>query len=205
MKRHAPLRTLAVAAAVAGLLIACERADRDAAVAEIDTALDTARARIDSLAGRVGREYTDAELSGFLNAFSDAEIEVGQLATSMATDAEVKAFARRTVTDYRALKTDVTSAARGLNVTPAAPEDDENLAEDHQAGMRDLRAKAKGAEFDEAYLEHEIRMHRKLLDEVEDTLGRNPKPDMRTLLEKARNTIQSHLTRAQQLEGKFGA
>lgn len=204
MNRNGQLRALAIVA-TAALLGACDRGDRDTAMAEIDTALDTARARLDTAVGRLGREYSDAELTGFINAFNDAEVEVGQLGMSMATDAQVKAFASQIVRDHRALKADVNRTVQQLNVTPTVPEDDENLAEDHQTGMRDLRAKAKGAEFDEAFLEHEIRMHRKVLDEVKDAIGRSQSADMRTLLEKARDGIQGHLTRAEELEKKFGA
>jgi putative membrane protein len=205
MNRNRQLRALAIVAAAA-ILGACDRGDRDTAMAEIDTAVDAARAQVDTAIGRLAsREYSDAELTGFINAFNDAEVEVGQLATSMATDAQVKAFAQRIVREHRALKTDVNRAAQQLNLTPAIPEDDEDLAEDHQAGMRDLRAKAKGAEFDEAFLEHEIRMHRKVLDEVRDAAGRSQSADMRALLEKARDGIQSHLTAAEELEKKFGA
>lgn len=204
MKRNGQLRFLAIVA-IAASLAACDRGDRETAMAEMDSALDTARARLDTAVGRLGREYSDAELTGFVNAFNDAEVEVGQLATSKATDAEVKAFASQIVRDHRALKTDVNRTVQQLNITATVPEDDEDLAEDHQAGMRDLRAKAKGAEFDEAFLEHEIRMHRKVLDEVKDAAGRSQSVDMRTLLEKARDAIQAHLTRAEELEKKFGA
>jgi putative membrane protein len=204
MNRNGHLRAVAIVAIVASLG-ACNRGDRERAVAEMDTALDTARARLDTAVGRVGREYSDAELTGFINAFNDAEVEIGQLATSKATDPEVKAFASQIVRDHRALKADINRTAQQLNLTPTVPEDDEDLAKDHQAGMRDLRAKAKGAEFDEAFLEHEIRMHRKVLDEVRDAIGRSQSVDMRTLLEKARDGIQGHLTRAEELEKKFGA
>ena len=204
MKRNGQLRLLAIVA-IAASLGACDRGDRETAMAEIDSALDTARARLDTAVGRLGREYSDAELTGFVNAFNDAEVEVGQLATSKATDAEVKAFASQIVRDHRALKADVNRTVQQLNLTPMVPEDDEDLAEDHQAGMRDLRAKAKGAEFDEAFVEHEIRMHRKVLDEVKDAIGRSQSADMRTLLETARDGIQAHLTRAEELEKKFGA
>jgi putative membrane protein len=204
MNRNRQLRALAIVA-TAALLGACDRGDRETAMAEIDTALDTAKARLDTAVGRLGREYTDAELTGFLNAFSDAQVEVGQLAMSMATDVQVKTYSSRIVRDHQALKTDVNRTVQQLNLTPTVPEDDENLAEDHQAGMRDLRAKARGAEFDEAFLEHEIRMHRKMLDEVKDAIGRSQSADMRALLEKARDGIQGHLTTAEDLEKKFGA
>jgi putative membrane protein len=205
MNRNRQLRALAIVAAAA-ILGACDRGDRETAMAEIDTAVDAARAQVDTAIGRLAsREYSDAELTGFINAFNDAEVEVGQLATSMATDAEVKALAARIVREHRALKTDVNRAAQQLNLTPTVPEDDEDLAEDHRAGMRDLRAKAKGAAFDEAFIEHEIRMHRKVLDEVRDAAGRSQSADMRALLEKARDGIQRHLTTAEELEKKFGA
>ena len=204
MNRNRQHRALAIVA-IAALFGACDRGDRETAMAEMDSAMDTARARLDTAVGRLGREYSDAELTGFINAFNDAEVEVGQLAASKATDAQVKAFASQIVRDHRALKTDVNRTVQQLNLTPAVPEDDEDLAEDHEAGMRDLRAKAAGAEFDEAFLEHEIRMHRKVLDEVQDAIGRSQNVEMRTLLGKARDGIQGHLTRAEELEKKFGA
>jgi putative membrane protein len=204
MNRNGQFRALAIVA-IATLLGACNRGDRETAMAEVDSALDTAKARLDTAVGRLGREYSDAELTGFINAFNDAEVEVGQLAMSNATDAQVKAFASQIVRDHRALKTDVNRTVQQLNVTPTVPENDENLAEDHQAGMRDLPARAKGAAFDEAFLEHEIRMHRKVLDEVRDAIGRSQSAELRTLLEKARDGIQGHLTRAEELEKKFGA
>ena len=203
MNRKGHLRALAIVA-MAALFGACDRGDRETAMAEIDTALDTAKARMDTAVGRLRNEYTDAELTGFINEFNDAEVEIGQLATTQATDAQVKAFASRIVRDHRALKTEVNRAAQQLNLTSTIPEDDEDVREDHEAGMRDLRAKAKGAEFDEAFVEHEIRMHRKVLDEVKDALGRTQSADMRALLEKARDGIQGHLTTAEELEKKFG-
>src|SRR5215207_1147945 len=141
----------------------------------------------DTLAGRVaGREYTNAELLGFLNAYNDAEVEVGQLAETKAADPQVRAFARRIVGEHRALKTEVTNAARERNLTPTMPKADEDLQEDHREGMRDRNGKAKRKEFDEAFLEHEIKMHKKVLDEVEDALGRNRNPEIRSVLERAR-------------------
>jgi putative membrane protein len=204
MNTNGQLRTLAILA-IAAMLGACNRGDRETARAEMDSALDTAKARLDTAVGRLRHEYSDAELTGFINAFNDAEVEVGQLATTKATDAQVKAFASTIVRDHRGLKTDVNRTVQQLNLTPTVPEDDEKLAEDHRKGMQDLRAKAKGAEFDEAFLEHEIRMHRKVLDEVKDAIGRSQSADMRTLLEKARDGIQGHLTTAEELEKKFGA
>jgi putative membrane protein len=200
-----PHRCAVALVTIAALLGACDRGDRETAMANVDSALDTARARLDTAVGRLGREYSDAEMTGFINAFNDAEIEVGELAATKATDPEVRRFASQIVQDHRALKADVNRTAQQLNVAPTVPQDDEDLTEDHQAGMSDLRAKAKGREFDEAFVEHEIRMHRKVLDEVRDAIGRSQSVDLRMLLEKARDGMQAHLTRAEELEKKFGA
>jgi putative membrane protein len=215
--QHARYGRLVLAATALALLGACTRGDRERAAAEADTAaartgaaLDTAGARVgaavDTVGGRVaGREYTNAELLGFVNAYNDAEVEIGRMAETRATDAQVREFARRIIREHRALKTEVTNAARQQNVTPTVPAADEDLREDHQEGMRDLQGKTRGREFDEAFLEHEIRMHKKVLDEVEDALGRNRNPEIRTVLERARDGLRAHLTTAEELEKKFGA
>jgi putative membrane protein len=196
-------RILAIFSAAA--LVACNRGDR----ADVDTALtksvDAIGAVADSAAGRLaGREYSNAELAGFLHTYNAAEVEIGQMALTKATDPGVRAFAQRIITDHRALEAEVTKTSRELNVTPGIGGDIEDVTEDHQKGMQDLNAKAKGREFDEAFLEHEIRMHRKVLDEVEDSIGRNRNPELRPLLEKAQAGLKSHLTTAEELEKKFG-
>jgi putative membrane protein len=137
--------------------------------------------------------------------YNDAEIEIGEMAQTKATDAQVRDFARRIVGEHRALKTEVTSTAQRLNLTPTMPTADEGLRSDHTEGMRNLTARAKGREFDEAFLEHEIKMHKKVVDEVEDALQRNRNPEIRPLLEKARDGLRAHLRTAEELEKKFGA
>lgn len=199
----------ALLAALLTLLAGCSPADRDRAAAETDTAVDRAGAAmggaVDSVAGRIaGREYSNAELTGFLNAYNDAEVEIGQMAGPKATDAQVRAFARRVVSEHQALKKEVASTVSRLGLTPAVPGNDEDLIEDHREGMEDLGAKAKGKEFDEAFLEHEIEMHKKVLDEVEDALSRNRNPELKALLERARTGIRAHLQAAEELEKKFG-
>jgi putative membrane protein len=197
--RSGHVARLIVTALVAG---ACDRADR----AAVDTALATAGDTISAVAGRIGGpEYSSAELVGFVNAYNDAEIEIGEMAQTKATDPQVRDFARRIVGEHRALRTEVTNSAQRLNLAPTMPTDDENLRVDHQSGMRDLTARARGREFDEAFLEHEIKMHKKVLDEVEDALQRNRNPELRPLLEKARDGLRGHLRTAEELEKRFGA
>lgn len=210
VRTNGGLTQVVLAAALVTFLGACNRGDREEAAADAETAASRAGGAVgaaaDTAAGRVaGAEYTNAQLIAFVNAYNDAEIEMGQMAQPKATDPEVRQFAQRIVGEHRALKTQVTTTAQRLNITPTMPENDEDLLEDHQEGMRDLNAKARGREFDEAFLEHEIKMHKKVLDEIEDSLGRNRNPEIRPLLEQARDGVRAHLTRAEELEKKFGA
>lgn len=184
-------------------LLACESGDG----ASVDTALTKAVEALgiatDSAAGRLaGREYSDAELAGFLDTYSDAEIQMGEMARARATGSEVRTFAEQIVTDHRALRAEVARVRQRLEIDPAVAGDIEDITERHQDGMRDLNARTAGREFDQAYLRHEIRMHRSVLDEIEDTLGRNRNPELRALLEKAGASVRAHLAKAEELEKK---
>ena len=200
-------RGLATVAAIAGtLLIACARDAGDKVDSGLAKAVEAIGAATDSAAGRLaGAEYTNAQLTAFLNTYNDAEIEMGQMAQSKATDPEVRTFAQALVTEHRALKAEVTSTAQRVGVTPAVEADIENVTERHQEAMQELSAKAAGRPFDEAFLEHEIRMHKAVLDEIEDSLGRNRNPELKPLLEKARDGIKAHLAKAEELEKKVSA
>ena len=195
-----------LAAVVAALLLACERGDGAAVDTALTKAVEALGAATDSVASRLaGREYSNAELAGFINTYNDAAIRMGEMAQTKATDPEVRTFAQRIVTEHRALKDEVTRAARRLDIDPAVAGDIENITERHQDAMRELNDRARGREFDQAYLSHEIRMHRSVLDEIEDTLGRGRNPELRTLLEQVRDGVRAHLARAEELEKKVGA
>lgn len=198
-------RTL-LAIVLAALLLACERGDGASVDTALTKAVEALGAATDSVASRLAsRAYSNAELAGFINTYNDAEIQMGELAQAKATESEVRTFAQQIVTEHRALRAEVTRAARSLDIDPAVAGDIENITERHQEGMRDLNDRAAGRGFDEAYLRHEIRMHRSVLEEIEDTLGRNRNPELRTLLEKVRDGVRAHLAKAEELEKKVTA
>jgi putative membrane protein len=182
---------------VSSVAAACDR--------QPGAAIDTMAGKVDSAARATVREYTEPELLGLLNEGETAYVEASEFAQTKATDPDVKAFAKRLITDHKALTAAISSTAKTLNVTPVLPANDEDVSEDRVEGLTTLRAKPVGKELDEAYLEYEIKMHKKVLDEVNDALGRNPRPEMRTLLDRLRTSLQSGLQRAEELEKKFGA
>src|SRR5687768_4029129 len=112
-------RGLALVTALAvTLLAACQGDAGDKVDSGLTKAVEAIGAATDSAAGRLaGAEYTNAQLTAFLNTYNDAEIEMGQMAQPKATDPEVRAFAQSLVTEHSALKTEVTSTAQRLGVT----------------------------------------------------------------------------------------
>jgi putative membrane protein len=181
---------------VSSVTTACER--------KPGAAVDTIAGEVDSVVRATVNEYTEPELLGLLNEGERGYVEASEFAQTRATDPEVKAFARLIISNHKPLTADISSTAKTLNVKPVLPRNDEDVVEDRVEGMTSLRAKPVGKEFDEAYLEYEIRMHRKILDEVNDALGRNQRAEIRALLEKLRTSLQNELQRAEELEKKFG-
>ena len=175
MRTGTRIGTLAIAALFAAACGPKENADVDTAAGAL--------AAPDSTLNATKAEYTPAELLGLINAGQAAYTEASKLAATKATDAEVKAFAKSIVDANRADTTAIGATAKALAVTPTLPENDEDVADDHRKGVADLTSKAKGKEWDEAYLEYQIGITKKVLDEVKDALSRNPAPEMRTLLD----------------------
>lgn len=164
-----------------------------------------AAATADSAATAVTREYNDGELIALLAAADSGEIEMSAMAEAKLTDAAVKAYAKQLATDHRTMKEEGQALGAKIGATPSMPRNDEDVVEDHHEAMTSLNGKAAGKEFDEAYLEHQISMHKKVLDEINDALSRTQNADMKAFLEKAKTAVQGHLTKAEELEKKFGA
>ena len=62
-----------------------------------------------------------------------------------------------------------------------------------------------GADFDRAYIAHEITMHQNVLNTLDQTLIPNAQnAELKALLQKVRPLIESHLQMAQQIQTSLG-
>jgi putative membrane protein len=109
--------------------------------------------------------------------------------------------------DHKVVRQQGRDLARKLGVTPTPPKDDPG-AKAHAEAMTGLRAK-RGAEFDRAFLQHEIGFHKSVLDAVNTTLLpaiRNA--ELKDLVVKVGPAFQAHMIGAQnlakQLNGSAG-
>ena len=199
------------AALVLGAILAagaCARGDTDASRGDTTATIagapgdSAAGARTDTAAagGAVagGANWTDAQIFGMLSAANTGEIAVGRVAQTRATNAQVRTFARRMVTEHTAMEKQGNDLAKRLNVTPAMPPDSA-LITDVNDDIEDLQKKERGADWDEEYMEKQVDAHQKTLDLIDRAANSTQNAELRQLLQQARPKVQAHLEEARRL------
>jgi len=147
---------------------------------------------------------TDPQIAAIVVAANDADIHAGELARERATNAEVKAFAERMITDHTGVNQAATALVQRLGVTPESNPTSQKLTQDGEQGRTALQAQT-GAAFDRAYVDGEVAYHQALLDAIDQTLIPGAQnAELRALLEQTRPAVAAHLDHARQLQGTLG-
>jgi len=162
---------------------------------------DTAAVVTDTMAmGGAVEAYSDANAVAFLQTVNTGEIEAAALAKTKATDPEIKAFARQMETDHTSMKNEVAETAQRLGLSATATDND--VLEDHQEVMRELNEAKAGNEFDDKYIDEQVKAHKNALDEIDEAIEKTQNAEFKALLQKARGGIDGHLKRAEELDKK---
>jgi putative membrane protein len=131
------------------------------------------------------------------------DVEAGELAQSMSTNAKVKEFAAQMIRDHNAVNKQATDLVTRLNVTPETNPTSQSLVDGGRANIESLKTKT-GAEFDKAYIANEVAYHQAVLSAIDNTLIPNAQnAELKTLLEQTRPAIAAHLQHAQTLQGSM--
>ena len=125
-----------------------------------------------------------------------AEVQMGQLASSKATSADVKAFGQRMVTDHSKANDELKSLAttKGL----ALPTD---LDDEHKNDMQKLST-LTGKDFDKAYMDNMVKDHEKDVNEFQKASGSAGDADLKAWAGKTLPTLQQHLQMAKDVQSK---
>jgi len=110
----------------------------------------------------------DPTIVAIFDAANTYDIETGKLAVSKARSKEAHEFGEMLVRDHTNVRQQGRDLAASLKVTPTPPSDF-GLAKAHVAAMNKLRS-LNGAEFDRAFLQHEIDFHNAVISAVTTTL-----------------------------------
>src|SRR5207302_11050860 len=105
---------------------------------------------------------SDPQIAGIVVTANAIDIDAGKLAKSHTKNKEVQAFAQQMITDHTAVNKQAGALAKNLGVKPEDNDTSKALkkgAEENLANLKNL----KGAQFDKAYVEHEVAYHQQVL------------------------------------------
>jgi putative membrane protein len=141
----------------------------------------------------------DATIVAIFDAANTADIETGELAAERGSSKQIREFGAMLVRDHKAVRQQGRDLATRLGVTPTPPTDDVS-AKAHADAMSMLRSK-QGREFDRAFLEHEVKFHRDVIDAVQTTLLPSiQNADVKALVVRVVPAFRAHMIAAQDLE-----
>ena len=127
-----------------------------------------------------------------------AEIELGQLAQSKASNDQVKSYAEMLVSDHTKANDEVTSLAQTKSVTLPG---DLTAA---QKSAKDKLTPLSGAAFDKQYIDAMVRDHQKAVKAFQQQTKATD-ADVRAFAQKTLPVLQHHLEEAQRLQKTVGA
>jgi putative membrane protein len=205
---------LTLALATVSALGACKPSDRTANADTAAARTDSAAGRLDSTATAAGNSMSDSthamankagawtndHIFGFTHNADNGEIALGKLASTKATNPQVKAYAREMVKDHQTMMAQSHALMGKLKATPDSTWDDaKGLADNGRDKLKELTDKAAGADWDKNYIQSQIDTHQKVLDKLTDAAKSATDSTVTNGLAKATSMVQEHLTKAQTL------
>lgn len=144
----------------------------------------------------------DATIVAIFDAANTADIETGELAAQRGSSKEVREMGAMFARDHRMVRQQGRDLAKKLGVTPTPPKDDQSARQLAET-LAMLRSK-HGADFDQAYLAHEVAFHKAVIDAVnEQLLPAIENEELKELVQKVAPAFQAHMMAAQSLEKKL--
>ena len=150
-----------------------------------------------------GPALNDPTIVAIFDAANAADIETGQLAVERGSTKEVRDFGAMLARDHRNVQQQGRDLAQRLGVTPTPPVDDAS-AKAHADAMAMLRTKS-GADFDRAFLDHEVKFHQAVIDAVNQTLlPAIQNQELRSLVVAVAPAFDAHRIAAANMRAKLG-
>jgi len=146
---------------------------------------------------------TDAQIASIVVTANQVDIDAGNLAAAQSGNAEVKAFGQLMVKDHTGVNKSATDLVTRLKVTPQDNPTSESLKAGGVTNVAHLKT-LKGADFDRAYVDHEVAYHQQVLDALDKTLIPGAKnEELKALLVKVRPAFVAHLEHAKMLQASM--
>jgi len=155
------------------------------------------------VAGASAQGVNDAQIASIVVTANQVDIDAGKLATTQASDPEVKKFGQLMVTDHTGVNKQAVDLVTKLKVTPEDNPTSKSLKTGGDENLKNLKG-LKGAAFDKAYVDHEVAYHQAVLDAIDKTLVPSAKnAELKGLIEKVRPAFVAHLEHAKMMQSKL--
>lgn len=142
---------------------------------------------------------SDAEIAAIVVAANAVDADIGDLAAARAASADVRQFGQTMATDHRAVNQAAGELVARLQVTPVENAVSRKLRADGATVKAELNTKT-GAEFDRAYLTHEVAYHKAVIDAVDQVLIPNAdNAELKQTIVSVRPALVAHLEHAEKL------
>ena len=145
----------------------------------------------------------DAQIASIVVTANQVDIDAGQLAVARGTNPVVKAFGQQMIDAHTGVNKSAVELVTKLKVKPEDNATSQALKAGGDKNVAALNA-LKGAEFDRAYVDHEVAYHQQVLDAVDKSLIPGAKNDeLKALLVKVRPAFVAHLEHAKHLQASL--
>jgi putative membrane protein len=184
------------------LWIACAKAEN-----KVDTTAamtDTTKAAAATPTTPTAPQLTDVNIVALVDEANAADSAAGQLAATKGTSASVKEFGRQMARDHHELRKQGLELVKKESLTPQPPSND-TLQTSAQKMLDSMKAMAKGAAWDKAYIDNEVAVHQSVLSLLQSAQTSAQDTSLKALIQKAQPLIQAHLTKAQDIQSKLGS
>jgi putative membrane protein len=190
------LLSLGALVVAAGSACATPRAESSAAASTAAPVANSAPA---------GPGVTDADIAAIVVAANTIDVRNGELALARSSNAEVKKFAQRMITDHNAVNQSAVTLVTKLGVTPTENATSTGLTASADT-TRTRLGSLSGAAFDKAYLDNEVAYHQTVLNALDTVLLPNAQnAELKATLVSVRPAFVAHLQHAQQLQASLPA
>lgn len=144
--------------------------------------------------------FSDANVAASASASNMDEIQTSQLAVQRAQNPDVRGFAQSMITQHQQFEQEMQAMLQAKGMAPMDNAFSGTLKR-HLPPTLQMLQSMQGAQFDLAYMTHQVGAHELTLHALDTTLIPNTRdPDMQAMLrERVRPAVAEHLARAMQI------
>lgn len=147
---------------------------------------------------------SEAEALDLAKMIQSTDAQAGKLGQEKGKQASVTTLAQQLEKDHKELELALMNFEKRTKLSPQSSPMKDSMAKTWQERIEKLKQAKKGAEFDRAFVEHEIQFHQEALQLLQTGLKGGAKdPEFRKILDKAESSLKSNLQRAQYVQRSY--